>query len=124
LLIGKNGSGKTTISLALEILQKIARGTNRVKDLVKPKDFTRGRSDEPMRFVIEVVLDAVVYEYIIAFELPEEFKELRVLEEKLTDRLALGGAADNSGTDREGSSIHFQAMACSYTHPSANTRLD
>lgn len=35
LLIGKNGSGKTTVGLALEILQRIARGTNRVKDLVK-----------------------------------------------------------------------------------------
>jgi ABC-type polysaccharide/polyol phosphate transport system ATPase subunit len=29
LLIGDNGSGKTTVGLALEILQKIARGTNR-----------------------------------------------------------------------------------------------
>jgi predicted ATPase len=40
LLIGKNGSGKTTVGLALEILQRIARGTNRVDDLVKPKDLT------------------------------------------------------------------------------------
>ncbi|HZF41292.1 MAG TPA: AAA family ATPase [Blastocatellia bacterium] len=82
LLIGKNGSGKTTVGLALEILQKIARGTNRVKDLVKSKDFTRGRSDVPMRFEIKVELGVVVYEYVIAFELPEDFKELRVLEEK------------------------------------------
>jgi predicted ATPase len=83
LLIGKNGAGKTTVSFALEVLQKIARGTNRVKDLVKPKDLTRGRADAPMRFEIEVSLDAQVYEYVIAFELPEDFKELRVLEEKL-----------------------------------------
>ncbi len=83
LLIGKNGSGKTTVSLALEILQKIARGTNRVKDIVTSDDFTRGRKDVPMRFEIEVELDAKVYEYVIAFELPEDFKELRVLEEKL-----------------------------------------
>jgi energy-coupling factor transporter ATP-binding protein EcfA2 len=39
LLIGKNGSGKTSVSYALEILQKIARGANRVKDLVTPDDF-------------------------------------------------------------------------------------
>jgi predicted ATPase len=82
LLIGKNGAGKTTVSRALEILQKIARGTNRVKDLVKPKDRTRGREDVPIRFEIEVELDAKLYEYGIAFELPENFKELRVLEEK------------------------------------------
>ena len=76
--------GKTTVSFALEILQRIAKGTNRIKDLVKPKDFTRERTDIPMRFEIEVELDAVVYEYVIAFELPEGFKELRVFEERLT----------------------------------------
>jgi predicted ATPase len=84
LLIGKNGAGKTTVGLALEILQRIARGTNRVGDLVKPKDLSRGRTDVPMRFEIEVKLEGKMYGYFIAFELPEGFKELRVLEEKLT----------------------------------------
>ncbi len=83
LLIGKNGSGKTTVGLALEILQKIARGTNRVDDLLKPKDLARGRTDVPVRFEIEVELEAGIYEYVIAFEFPAGFKELRVLEEKL-----------------------------------------
>jgi ABC-type cobalamin/Fe3+-siderophores transport system ATPase subunit len=87
LLIGKNGAGKTTVGLALKILQRIARGTNRVDDLVKPRDLARGRVDVPMRFEIEVELDAKLYEYVIAFEFPEGFKELRVLEEKL----AVGG---------------------------------
>ena len=82
LLIGNNGSGKTTVGAALEILQRIARGTNRVGDLVKPKDFTRGRIDVPMRFEIEVELNRSIYEYVIAFEFPVGFKELRVLEEK------------------------------------------
>ncbi|HST22993.1 MAG TPA: AAA family ATPase, partial [Blastocatellia bacterium] len=83
LLIGKNGAGKTTVGLALEILQSIARGTNRVGELVKSKDFTRGRVDVPMRFEIEVELSDKIYEYVIAFEFPSGFKELRVLEEKL-----------------------------------------
>ncbi|MGA3259291.1 MAG: AAA family ATPase [Bryobacteraceae bacterium] len=100
LLIGKNGSGKTTVSLALEILQKIARGTNRVGDLVKPKDFARGRSDAPMRFEIEVELEAKIYGYVIAFEFPEGFKELRVLEEKLT----VGG---NPVYSREVANVHL-----------------
>jgi predicted ATPase len=82
LLIGRNGSGKTTVGFALEILQDIARGTNRVYDLVGPQDLTRGRIDVPMRFEIEVVLRAKVYGYTIAFELPKGGKELRVLEEK------------------------------------------
>jgi predicted ATPase len=83
LLIGKNGSGKTTVGLALQILQKIARGTNRVSDLVKPKDFARGRTDVPMRFEIEVELEAKTYGYSVALELPRGAKELRVLEEKI-----------------------------------------
>ncbi|MGB6944712.1 MAG: AAA family ATPase [Bryobacteraceae bacterium] len=83
LLIGKNGSGKTTVGLALEILQKIARGTNRVSELVKPRDFARGRTDVPMRFEIEVELDRKVYGYSIAFELPRGSKELLVLDEKI-----------------------------------------
>jgi ABC-type polar amino acid transport system ATPase subunit len=82
LLIGKNGSGKSTVALALEILQKIARGTNRVGDLVKPKDFTRDRTDVPMRFEIEVDLESNVFEYAVAFELLKDSKELLVLEEK------------------------------------------
>lgn len=84
LLIGKNGSGKTTVSLALEILQRIARSTNRVNDLVKPKDLSLGREDFPMRLEIEVELEAKIYRYVIAFEYPKEFKELRVFEENLT----------------------------------------
>lgn len=84
LLIGKNGVGKTTVGLALEILQRIARGTNRVGDLVKLRDLPRGRADAPVRFEIEVELSNTIYSYSVAFELPQEFRELRVLDEKLT----------------------------------------
>lgn len=83
LLIGKNGAGKTTVSFALEIFQKIARRINRLKDLVTPQDFTRDRTNVPMRFELEAELDGSIYQYVIALELPENFKELRVLEEKL-----------------------------------------
>ncbi len=84
LLIGRNGSGKTTVGLALQILQKIARGTNRTGDLIEPKDLARGRTDVPVRFEIEVELDSKAFEYVIAFDFPKGFKELRVLEEKLS----------------------------------------
>ena len=88
LLVGRNGSGKSTVGLALEVLQKIARGTNRVGDLVRPADFSRGRSDVPLRFEIELVLDEKrSYEYSLALDLPSGFRELRVVEE----RLSVGG---------------------------------
>ncbi|MGO9485005.1 MAG: AAA family ATPase [Rhodomicrobium sp.] len=83
LLIGQNGAGKTSVGMALEVLQRIARGTNRVGDLVRPKDLTRGRAGVPVRFEIEVELNSEIYTYALAFEPPVGFKELRVAEEKL-----------------------------------------
>jgi ABC-type Mn2+/Zn2+ transport system ATPase subunit len=90
LLIGKNGSGKSTIGKVLEIFQSISRGINRMRDLDKPpfeligpKDFARGRSDVPIRFEIEALLNEKLYKYVLALELPENFRELRVLEEQL-----------------------------------------
>ncbi|MGB8691100.1 MAG: AAA family ATPase, partial [Microcoleus sp.] len=83
LLIGKNGAGKSTIAIALEVLQRIGRGINRVGQLVGSKDFARGRSDVPIRFEIEVLLEDKLYKYVLALELPEKFRELRVFEEQL-----------------------------------------
>ena len=84
LLIGKNGAGKSTVSYALQVLQSIGRGTNRVGQLVKLSDFAHGRSNIPMRFEIEAVIQEKVYSYTLALELPDGLKELRVLEENLT----------------------------------------
>lgn len=66
LLIGKNGSGKTTISNVLKVFQAISRGVNRVKKLIQPKDFAHGRSNVPIRFEIEVLLDKKSYKYVLA----------------------------------------------------------
>ncbi len=84
LLIGKNGTGTSTIGFVLEILQKIARGTNRVGQLVKPSDFSRDRSDVPLRVEIEVKIGDVLFRYELAFELPAGFRELRIAEERLS----------------------------------------
>jgi predicted ATPase len=84
LLIGRNGAGKTSIGMAIEVFQKIARGVSRVNDLVREKDLTRGRAEIPARFEIEVGLAGKVYVYALAMELPDGFRELRVVEEKLS----------------------------------------
>ncbi|MRG92216.1 AAA family ATPase [Polyangium spumosum] len=83
LLIGKNGTGKSTISHALALLADLARGTNRVGQLVKPGDFAHGRTDELMRFEVDVELSGRIHQYRLTLELPPGFKELRVQSEEL-----------------------------------------
>ncbi|OYW76081.1 MAG: ATPase [Verrucomicrobia bacterium 12-59-8] len=84
LLIGKNGSGKSSVGYALEILQQIGRGINKVDDLLLPRDISHGRAEVPVRLELEVEIEKVRYEYKLAFELPKGAKELRVAEESLT----------------------------------------
>jgi predicted ATPase len=84
LLIGKNGTGKSTIAFALEILQSIGRGINKVDQLIQTKDFNRGRYDVPIRFEIEVLLNEELYKYAFALKLSaENFEEILVFEEQL-----------------------------------------
>lgn len=83
LLIGKNGSGKSSVGFALEILQQIGRGKNSVGDLLSPRDISHGRTEIPVRFELEVEIEKVRYEYKLAFDLPKGEKELRVAEESL-----------------------------------------
>lgn len=83
LLLGKNGVGKSSVSKALQVLQNIGRGVNRVGQLVSPRHFFLRQSGLPMRFEIEVKLESKLFRYNLSLELPEKFKELRVLDERL-----------------------------------------
>lgn len=83
LLTGKNGTGKSSIGFALEILQRIGRGDNRVGKLIRPEDITRGQESVPVRIELDVRISGVLFSYHLALELPGGFRELRVLEESL-----------------------------------------
>ena len=83
LILGKNGTGKSTLGSALRVLQSIAKGDNRIKQFLKTGDFAFNRTQVPVRIELSVELSGKTYEYSIAFELPEGFKEPRVLDEKL-----------------------------------------
>ena len=84
LLIGRNGAGKTTILRALGILQSIGRGTAKVREIVRPSDLTRGRSDTPLRFEVEARIGVNAYKYAVAFDFPGGYRELRVCHEELS----------------------------------------
>lgn len=83
LVMGKNGTGKSSIGAVLEIFQKVARSQNRVKDLVTSKDLAWNRSNAPMVLEIEGEVAGSTFRYRIGLEYPESFRELRVTEELL-----------------------------------------
>jgi predicted ATPase len=84
LVIGKNGTGKSTARQALAILQSICRGSSRVDKLISPNDFAFGRTDRPMRFEIEVALASKRMIYAVSFDWPANFREARILDERLS----------------------------------------
>lgn len=83
-LIGKNGAGKSTVLHALRVFQKICRGPNRVKNVIRVSDFTRQRKELPMRFEVDATLAGKRFKYSVSFEWPEEFHEARVRDESLS----------------------------------------
>ncbi len=83
-LIGKNGSGKSTVLRCLEVLQSICRGSSRVGNLISANDFTQFRTDQPMRFEVDLAVAARRFKYAISFEWPPEFREARILDESLS----------------------------------------
>lgn len=84
LLLGNNGSGKSSIRHVLSLFQSLGRGNARLGELLRLSDFTLGRNNVPMRFELEVVLQGKHFRYSLALELPDRFRELRVMQENLS----------------------------------------
>ncbi len=88
LLIGKNGSGKTSVALALELLRKIGRGTVQAAELIGTEDRSRGRSDVPTRFEIEAEIDNGPEQYsdTVKYSIAFGFRDgaVRVFHEELS----------------------------------------
>jgi len=104
LLIGANGSGKSTIVQSLKVLQQIALGKNGLGDLIRPLDFAQYRTEAPMRFELEVDLGGVAYSYALAIEYPKGFRAPRIFEERLM-------ADENKVFARERAQVHFPNLA-------------
>lgn len=83
LVIGGNGSGKSSLLECLQLFQRICRGSHRVGSLICAGDFTRHRTDLPMRFEVELTLSGKRYNYSVSFEWPPGFREARILDESL-----------------------------------------
>lgn len=82
-IIGRNGTGKTTIACVLDILRRIGGGESDVNGLVGIEDFWHASPGELLRIEVSFRIEADSYAYSFALEFPEGFKKLRVAEESL-----------------------------------------
>jgi predicted ATPase len=82
LLLGNNGSGKTSFADALELFQKIGRGEGRIGRLIAPEQ--RWDTTCPVELKVTVTLEENRYEYGFSLEFPDGYQELRISSEKLT----------------------------------------
>jgi predicted ATPase len=83
-LLGKNGSGKTTIFEVLEIFQKIGQGITSLQELISVESFSFGNQKAPVHFEIEVELNNQTFKYILIIEFPENFNAPRIKKEEFS----------------------------------------
>lgn len=82
-LLGKNGSGKTTIFDVIEIFQKIGQGVTSLKELINKSSFSFDNKSLPIEFELDVVIDKKNFSYRLSIEFPEGFASPRVKSENL-----------------------------------------
>lgn len=82
-LLGKNGSGKTTIFDVVEIFQQIGRGVTSLKDLINETSFNHGNKNLPIEFELDVTIGKKNFTYKLSIEFPEGFIYPRIKNESL-----------------------------------------
>jgi len=83
LLLGPNGTGKTSVFDVLRRLQDFVIGDARVHDVFPSRDLTRWQSGGRQRFELEVTLGTDNYTYTLVIDHDVERHRMRVLEERL-----------------------------------------
>ncbi|HFU75355.1 MAG TPA: hypothetical protein ENK66_03830 [Arcobacter sp.] len=90
-LLGKNGSGKTTIFEAIEIFQKIGQGVTSLDDLFDETSFHFNNINLPIELKLDVHINRKKYIYKLVIDFPKNFVIPRVKNEELRcdDKLIL-----------------------------------
>jgi len=83
LLVGKNGSGKSTIRDGLFAIRELASGKSRIGDLLSPSELSWFSKKPGMGFFLESMIRGERFQYELQLELPEGFREFRVSNEYL-----------------------------------------
>jgi len=82
-LLGKNGTGKTTVFEVIEIFQKIGQGRTALDELISSDAFSFGNKKIPIHFELEVELENQNFLYKLTIEFPENFNAPKIKNENL-----------------------------------------
>jgi len=83
LLLGDNGTGKTSVFDALRRLQDFVIGDGRVHDVFPERDLTRWQVRNQQRFELDLSRDGNSFNYILLIEHDTQRRKMRVQEERL-----------------------------------------
>lgn len=83
LILGRNGSGKSSIFDALQVFQQIGRGVTQIKQLIRKTDFSFGETNQPICLELTAHLEGKVFCYRLEIEFPERVRESRIKQESL-----------------------------------------
>lgn len=109
-IIGQNGTGKTTLSCVLDVLRQIGVGKASVEALIGTRDFWHISSTEMLRIEASFNVGDDCLTYGFALELPEGFTKLRVAEETLIangETILTRDRAQVDVLNRSGNHSHF-----------------
>jgi len=84
LLLGANGSGKSTVFEVIRRLQDFLLGDSRVHAVFPATDLTRWQTLGKQRFELELTVDGAEYAYLLLIEHDADRRKMRVLEEALS----------------------------------------
>lgn len=83
-LLGKNGSGKSTVFEAIRIFQSIGQGVTALRDLIDESSFSYGNKQLPIVFELNVIIEKKEYLYTLSIEYPENFNAPKIKNETLS----------------------------------------
>jgi predicted ATPase len=83
LLLGENGTGKTTVFDVLRRLQRFVTGSAKVDTVFPAQDLTRWQSSRQQRLELDLQIGQRAYTYSLVVEHDEDLRRMRVGQEKL-----------------------------------------
>ena len=82
-LLGKNGSGKSTVFEVIEFFQKIGQGNTNLVDLIDENSFIFNDVNKLISLELEVEIDKKCFVYSLKIEFPKNFNAARIKKETL-----------------------------------------